>query len=272
MIRSENKHLFLINQNQIIFSQDIEEQIIIEVSDLSDIEVVVSKQSKINVIFVINTLELHIKWKIESYSEMSNVLISKNITVLEEEIHVHKNGILNIYQLFTEEKPLSFKQKSFLKDNSVYEYHGSVISKGVGKKTLDFIVNNQGRDIYSDVQVHGVALKRGFVGLNCNNVIDKGNDDVSTHQTLKVILLDEKSKGKVDPVLTINHNNVKASHSAAIGQVSNENLFYLMSRGLNKEETHKIIILGYFRPILEKITNEEIVNELEESLNKKIFL
>lgn len=61
MIRSENKHLFLINQNQIIFSQDIEEQIIIEVSDLSDIEVVVSKQSKINVIFVINTLELHIK-------------------------------------------------------------------------------------------------------------------------------------------------------------------------------------------------------------------
>ncbi len=272
MIRSENKSLFSTNQNQITFSQSIDKQIVIEISDLQNIEVIVSKQSKVNVIFVIDAPDLRIKWKIEPYSEMNNVLISKNISSLEEEIHVQKSGVLNIYQLFTEEKPLSFSQKSFLKDNSVYEYHGSIISKGSSKKTLDFIVNNQGRDIYSDVQVYGIALKRGFVGLNCNNVIDKGNDDVSTHQTLKVILLDEKSKGKVDPILTINHNNVKASHSAAIGQISNENLFYLMSRGLNKAETHKLIILGYFRPILEEITDEKIVSELEVSLDKKIFL
>ena len=57
------------------------------------------------------------------------------------------------------------------------------------------------------------------------------------------------------PALEIDNNDVKCSHSSAVGQIDKEKIFYLMSRGLYKSEAKKKIVEGYFSPILELLSN-----------------
>ena len=76
------------------------------------------------------------------------------------------------------------------------------------------------------------------------------------------ILFDTTSK----PILLIDEYDVVANHGASIGKMSDECLFYLMSRGLSKQEAFFLILEGIIRPFIDKIVDEELKQKLK---NKK---
>ncbi len=61
----------------------------------------------------------------------------------------------------------------------------------------------------------------------------------------RVLLLGEKSRAVVVPELEIQTNEVKAGHAASIGRIDEEQLFYLMSRGLSKSEATKLLVKAF---------------------------
>lgn len=80
------------------------------------------------------------------------------------------------------------------------------------------------------------------------------------------LLLDEDSKAHTYPALTIDHNDVSATHEATIGKIEDDQLFYLKSRGLSEAEATKLIVSGFIEPIIKELPLEYAV-ELNKLIN-----
>ena len=91
------------------------------------------------------------------------------------------------------------------------------------------------------------------------------------NQKSKGILLSKESAISANPLLQIDEYDCLASHGAGIGAIDEEDLFYLMSRGLTRSESEKLIIKGFINPIQENLKQFENVadkaNEIKEINN-----
>ncbi|NLB11460.1 SufD family Fe-S cluster assembly protein, partial [bacterium] len=89
----------------------------------------------------------------------------------------------------------------------------------------------------------------------------------TNRQKSNLIVIDSSAKASSKPYLYIDENDVEASHASAVGDISEEQLFYLMSRGFDKDLAKRMIILGYFRPVLDRLSDskikEQIVNQIK---------
>ena len=80
------------------------------------------------------------------------------------------------------------------------------------------------------------------------------------YQLSKAILLDETSEFNAKPELEIYADDVKCSHGSASGNLDENSIFYLMSRGLNYQQSKELLINGFLLDVIEKITDLEIKN------------
>ena len=83
--------------------------------------------------------------------------------------------------------------------------------------------------------------------------------------------MDNTSTITAKPILLIDEFDCFANHGASIGKMSDEDLFYLMSRGLTKDEAFLLILQGIVKPFVDGIPNEELRNNISESVNKLIL-
>ncbi|MDE6047499.1 MAG: SufD family Fe-S cluster assembly protein, partial [Anaeroplasmataceae bacterium] len=118
----------------------------------------------------------------------------------------------------------------------------------------------------------GVSLNKGEILFDTTGQIIKGMAKSKCVQLSKGIVMDDVSSVTSKPILLIDEYDVVANHGASIGKMSDESLFYLMSRGLTRQEAFLLILEGIVYPFIEKITDEKLklsVNEKIEQLMKR---
>lgn len=89
------------------------------------------------------------------------------------------------------------------------------------------------------------------------------------YQTNRNLLLSPSAEANSLPGLEILANDVKCSHGATTGQIDENELFYLLSRGINKQTAQKLLVFGFFEEILEKMKNEELADYHRELVHQK---
>ena len=89
------------------------------------------------------------------------------------------------------------------------------------------------------------------------------------YQLSKAILLDETSEFNAKPELEIYADDVKCSHGSASGSLNEESIFYLMSRGLDYQQSKELLINGFLLEVVEKITDSEIKNLIKNIIGLK---
>ncbi len=89
------------------------------------------------------------------------------------------------------------------------------------------------------------------------------------YQLSKAILLDETSEFNAKPELEIYADDVKCSHGSASGSLNENSIFYLMSRGLNYQQSKELLINGFLLDVIEKITESEIKNLIKNMIGLK---
>ena len=72
--------------------------------------------------------------------------------------------------------------------------------------------------------------------------------------------MDETSEFNAKPELEIYADDVKCSHGSASGSLDENSIFYLMSRGLDYQQSKELLINGFVLDVIEKITDNEIKN------------
>ena len=89
------------------------------------------------------------------------------------------------------------------------------------------------------------------------------------YQLSKAILLDKASEFNAKPELEIYADDVKCSHGSASGSLNEDSIFYLMSRGLNYQQSRELLINGFLLDVIEKITDSEIKNLIKNIIGLK---
>ena len=89
------------------------------------------------------------------------------------------------------------------------------------------------------------------------------------YQLSKAILLKKESEFNAKPELEIYADDVKCSHGSASGSLNEDSIFYLMSRGLNYQQSRELLINGFLLDVVEKITDSEIKNLIKNMIGIK---
>jgi Fe-S cluster assembly protein SufB len=87
----------------------------------------------------------------------------------------------------------------------------------------------------------------------------KGAEDVNSHVVCDALLLDPQSRSDTYPVIEIDEKDVTIGHEATVSKVGEEQLFYLMSRGLSQEEATTMIVSGFIEPLVKELPMEYAV-------------
>lgn len=87
----------------------------------------------------------------------------------------------------------------------------------------------------------------------------KGADDVRSNVVCDALLLDPQSRSDTYPYIEIDEEDVTIGHEASVSKVGEEQLFYLMSRGLSEEEATTMVVSGFIEPLVKELPMEYAV-------------
>src|SRR3989338_134037 len=89
--------------------------------------------------------------------------------------------------------------------------------------------------------------------------VQKGTKNVKSKVVCDALLLDDKSRSDTYPSMNINDNRVQIEHEATVSKIGEEQLFYLMSRGMTEAEASAMIVGGFIEPIVKELPLEYAV-------------
>ncbi len=100
--------------------------------------------------------------------------------------------------------------------------------------------------------------------------VSEGAQRTDAYQANRNLLLSDTARADSIPGLEILANDVRCTHGATIGQVDEEQLFYLMARGLSRSAAQRLIVEGFFAPVLDRIPLEAVREQLRQAIETKI--
>ena len=195
----------------------------------------------------------------------ANVLKTAKITA-----NLAKNSsILAYFADFTTENNKLDVDINLNDDNATCEWHLASLSSNKDNKEIAVSIYHNHPHTFGKIDNYGVCKDHGRLVFSGTSHILKGCHQSKSHQNAKIVVFDEGCIAKAKPVLKIDENDIEASHAATVGKVSDEHIFYLTSRGLNKEEAKMLITLGYLKPIL-KGFKESIQTEIDSLIERRL--
>lgn len=90
-------------------------------------------------------------------------------------------------------------------------------------------------------------------------------------QANRNMLLSQDARADSIPGLEIQADDVRCTHAAAVGQIEEEVLFYLMSRGIPRHEAQKLVVDGFFVPVLDRIPFENVRDRMMAYVERKLL-
>jgi Fe-S cluster assembly protein SufD len=146
-----------------------------------------------------------------------------------------------------------------------------LISTG-GKEHLDLDsqVRLAARHTYSDIQVKAVADGNSRAIFTGNLLMEPAAVQSEAYLADHILLLSDGARADSIPGLEIKAADVKASHAASVGQVDEEQMFYLESRGLAPAEARRLIVVGFLRSLMERMPLPFVQEILDPLLETKV--
>ena len=97
-----------------------------------------------------------------------------------------------------------------------------------------------------------------------------GARNTDAYQANRNLSLSRKAKADTNPQLEIENNDVRCTHGATVGQVDEEQLYYLMSRGIPRAEAERLLIFGFFNEVLGRAEWSGMHELLADSILRKL--
>ena len=224
---------------------------------------------------------------------MSNENLNNNFLNFRQKISIGKNSILKNYSLDINENSnfkYSFKDIN-LEKNSHLEYF--VLSKGskFSKHDISCSLNNEYGSVVlngiidlNDERHHEIKTKINHNEENCKSYqliksvlndnskgvyqgkiyVDSKAQKTDGYQLSRALLLSDEVEFNAKPELEIYADDVKCSHGSTSGNIDENSIFYLMSRGLSYEQSKRLLTNGFLNEVIEKITNKDIKSLVKE--------
>jgi Fe-S cluster assembly protein SufD len=147
---------------------------------------------------------------------------------------------------------------------------GAYFADGTQHLDYDTFQEHIAPDCESDFAFKGAlrddatAVWRGMIR------VEKDAQKTNAYQECRNLMLSPTTHAVPIPGLEILANDVRCTHGATVGRVNREDLFYLMSRGLQRPEAERLIVRGFFQDVLDRIELEPVRDAVTAALEARI--
>ncbi|MFB6210140.1 MAG: Fe-S cluster assembly protein SufD [Halobacteriales archaeon] len=135
---------------------------------------------------------------------------------------------------------------------------------------LDSRVYHRAEHTTADLVTRGVIDDRARSVYEGTQHVGTDAWNTSSYQRENTLMLSDESEADASPKLIINNHDTEASHSATVGQIDEEDLLYMMTRGVNEQDAKDMLVEGFFVPVLEEVEVEELRADLEERIRQRL--
>ncbi len=231
---------------------------------------------------------------------------SEDFTNSITEINVSENSFAEHYK-FQNESLKSYhigKVQSNLARNSNFTSHNITFGGALTRNDVNFVLNGEGSEAHiyglffvkdhqhvdnhtmvdhamphclSNEFYKGILAENSRGVFNGKIIVRKGAQKTNAYQSNKNLLLSGNAKIDTKPQLEIFADDVRCTHGATVGQVDDESLFYLRSRGIDEKSARSLLVNAFandvlmnmsFEPLRDKI-NDFVINQMDQILDKK---
>jgi len=144
-------------------------------------------------------------------------------------------------------------------ENSKSDYIGIAYAGAGQYQDTGCKVYHLAKNTSSSVLSKGISMDGGVTSYRGLVEIKKGCINSKANVRCDGLMLDNKSKALTFPSMDVHENDVKVAHEATVGKIEEDQLFYLMSRGLSEDEAIKMIVSGFIEPIVKALPLEYAV-------------
>ena len=130
-------------------------------------------------------------------------------------------------------------------------------------------VHHIGLSTTAQIQWKSAVADTAYVVFDGMINIEHGAQGTNSDLRDAVLHLSPKARSDSIPGLEIDANEVKAGHGSTSGQIDDEQLFYLRARGLSRTEATRMIVLGFFASIVERVPIDEVRDRVLELIDSK---
>lgn len=193
---------------------------------------------------------------------------SKNVyNLVTKRAKVEKNGLMewvdcNIGSGVTMKYPACYLMGKGARGEMLsIAFAGQSQFQDVGAKMFHFAPETCSRTISKSISKDGGRSSfRGLVQ------VFPGAKNSKVYTSCNALILDKKSRSDTYPTMRIKENETVVEHEATVEKISTEKLFYLNSRGINKEDSYGLLVNGFIEPVIKEIPLEYAV-ELNRLIN-----
>ena len=138
------------------------------------------------------------------------------------------------------------------------------------KIDLNYIIRQQGRRTEANMQVRGALLTGAEKIFRGTLDFLQGTKGSVGRENEEVLLLSEDVRNRSVPLMLSHEDEVDGHHAVSVGQMDEEKLFYLQSRGLSPEEARRLMVTAVLQPVMDRFSEEvreKVMSELEGRLS-----
>jgi Fe-S cluster assembly protein SufD len=132
------------------------------------------------------------------------------------------------------------------------------------------LVRHVGTNAESHLDFKTVVDDTGYTTFDGMVKIERSGQGTNSRLEEHALHLSPKARSDSIPGLQIDANDVKAGHASTSGQVDDEQLFYMLSRGIKRDEAVHMIVTGFFEPVLDRVPLEELRERAAAVIASKI--
>ena len=144
------------------------------------------------------------------------------------------------------------------------------ITDGTARMGINNGVTNRGKHSVGNILQRGVLLGRSQLVFNGIGDIIHGASGAKAEQENRLLMMSNEARGNANPILLIDENDVLAGHAASVGQVDQQQLYYLMSRGIDRQQAQRLVIRGFLGVVLSAIPAKTVRQELITTIERKL--
>lgn len=245
--------------------------------EYADYLIMVKKTIEAKIINLYYQVSNNFKTKVEIVCEEDAKLTFKNIGNCNQQttsminLFAMENSQIHIDDLAMNNQQLHKTINVFLLEEGIqFDMANVIINCSKTKQIYDYNVTHVMGNSTSNMLNFGIAKNNSELIFNCNGTIQKDAKASNLAQLSRGIILDPTSSIQANPILEIDEFDVMASHGASIGAIDENDLYYLMSRGLTRKESEDLMVKAFVQPFFRDLTSDAIVSYLMEKIETKL--
>ncbi|GED14042.1 Fe-S cluster assembly protein SufD [Aneurinibacillus migulanus] len=155
-------------------------------------------------------------------------------------------------------------------NGSSSDFKSVAIANGSQKENFVARVVHLGTHTESNILSRGVMLDEATAIFNGITEMKKGAEKANGEQAENILMIGDRARGDANPILLIDEDDVMAGHAASVGPVSPLQVYYMMSRGIERKEAERLIINGFVAPVVDSLPIEGMKKRLSMMIEGKL--